>query len=293
MLPLYVRLGSTALLLAMIDLWGLDIGHLNPRDPVAAMKIWNRNPEKQQPLRDGKRCSALDVQRHLLELTRNQLSAPRGNVPDWSDDVIEAWQRLIDAACDEDNPDRTALDWVLHESLLRLVCTQHGFDWDKLPSIASAYVTLQGMPNGAWPHSNASSMNPRPPEQNQQEEFNAMLHSAAVEEDEFERAIQWLQPMLHLTSTEISEVGGRVWNCLEAELRRHLPQLTDAAIDRASHTPPQDTRAKIRAEFVSQFAGSTGGAGWDTLLKPDGLRIELPDPFESDIEACFAAGGIR
>jgi hypothetical protein len=194
------------------------------------------------------------------------------------------WDKLIHAAADEDCDDRVSLGWAMHESLLKYLCVQHDFDWLKLPTIAQVYVRLKALQGSLSPESDVSNLGYGRVGEPELEEIKAVLQAAAIKWDEFERATRWLQPILHLASTELLEVGRGASTCFEAEMRRHLPALTEELIAAARSIPPQDTRAKVRGAFVSKFAGTAGGAGWDALSHPDGRRIELPDPFDFDVE---------
>jgi hypothetical protein len=286
MLPLYVRLGSTALLLAMVDLWGVQLDDLCPQDPLEAMRIWNRNPARKVPVQGGMRLGALDVQRRLLDLVRRQLDRPPGAFPDWSQEVVAAWERLLDAASEKESPDRTALDWAIHESLLRHVCGQHGFDWEQLPAISQAYQCLVELQHTTSPITQAEILRQSDSGRSQMQRVSVLLDKGQVGWDVFDDSIRWLQPILHLASTDFVEIGEEgIWRYFEAEMRRHLPRLTEDLIDLAGSTPPQDTRAKIRGEFVTEFAGTNASAGWDALVRPDGCRIDLSDPFATSIEA--------
>lgn len=93
-----------------------------------------------------------------------------------------------------------------------------------------------------------------------------------------------LEGCQYVLAGHLLEVGRGASTCFEAEMRRRLPALTEELIAAARSIPPQDTRAKVRGAFVSKFAGTAGGAGWDALSHPDGRRIELPDPFDFDVE---------
>lgn len=281
MLQLYVRLGSTALLLAMADQWGLCLNDLAPADAIAAMKVWNRNPHEPLALKGGKRCSALDVQRRLVDKVRRQLDKPAGGVPVWANDVVAAWEKLIHAASNEDNADKTALDWAVHEGILRHLCAQHQVAWEKLPAMAKAYVQLGDMQRTTEPEMRADKLRRKPAGRQQLNVIRPELKQASISWRAFEQAIGQLQPLLHLASTAFLEYGRGMSTSFATEMRRGLPALTESMINRAATHPPTDTRAAVRAAFVKKHAAMRGGAaGWEVLVRPDGKKINLDDPFD-------------
>lgn len=230
MRQLYVRLGASALLLAMIDHWGVSLEHLKPQEPLNTLATWNRNPEVQQAVGGG-RLNAFDLQRCLLEIVRGKLDQPDGVAPRWAVQVVEEWECLLDAASDPLHEDRAALDWAVHEELLKKVAAHHRRSWATLP----------------------------------------------LDDPD------WLA-VLHWVSTQFTEVGRGAGASLAGELDRRPAGLTDDLVRRLASTPPDDTRAHIRAEFVRTYAGDQrAGAGWDRLRLPEGRGVELPDPFVNDV----------
>ena len=66
-------------------------------------------------------------------------------------------------------------------------------------------------------------------------------------------------------------------------------QLTDEAILRAVREPPQDTRARLRTALCDKFNIET--VDWSVVVVNDGTRrrIEMPDPYATDLEEPHAA----
>lgn len=279
---LYVRLASTALLLAMVDHWGLDVSRVGPADPLAALRAWNRDPGLRMPMADGRRASALDVQQRLADLVSGRLENPPGAVPAWANRSVELWRTLIGAARDEGDEARSALDWAVQRDLALGVCAESDVRWEELPPIAEALERLVSQLPAARrpadPAAWAATADARPA----YESAPAVADGTPIPWERFARVVGSVQPILHWVSLQLSEVGGAAHRESEHAARRVLPELSRARIAAAAGRPPADTRARVRGTFVQRHAGGRGAAaGWDRLTTA-GRSIDLPDPFSAE-----------
>ena len=143
----YLKVGTTALVLDMIEAGSVD-RDLRLEDPVAALQAISHDPSLSLPvaLRDGRRLTALQIQREYLEMAAKHVAATQ---PDGADeqtaDVLARWESVLDRL--EEDPMLLAeeLDWVAKLKLLNSYRSRDGLDWDdpKLHLIDLQYADLR------------------------------------------------------------------------------------------------------------------------------------------------------
>ncbi|PID58327.1 proteasome accessory factor PafA2 [candidate division KSB3 bacterium] len=124
----YLKLGSTALMLQMIEDGALD-DPLTLQNPLAAMHDVSRDLScsRPLPLDNGMSLSALEIQRRYLETAQRSIS-DRSEDP-YVKDLIETWAYVLD--CLGENPRLLChkLDWVIKHELLQQYCDSRRCDW--------------------------------------------------------------------------------------------------------------------------------------------------------------------
>jgi len=131
-LSTYLKLGTTALVLAMIEDKFLT-GDLSIDGAVAQLRAVSHDPSCTHliPLRDGRRLTALNVQMEYLELARKYTQDRFGSdVDDVTADVLDRWESALATLADD--PMRLAgqLDWVTKLQLIEGYRTRDGIGWD-------------------------------------------------------------------------------------------------------------------------------------------------------------------
>lgn len=120
----YVDVGSTLLLTRLIDL-GQPVGRAVALDsPVAALHSFSADPKCRttvQAGRCGRQLTAVEIQRHYLDMARRALDAGEWKMPAWAWELCERWDSLLKAIEDgapESVADRLdwATKWILFES---------------------------------------------------------------------------------------------------------------------------------------------------------------------------------
>jgi Pup amidohydrolase len=119
----YLKLGSTALVLAMIeDGWLAENGiDLAVENPVAALRAVSHDPSLQHliRLRDGRQLTGVQLQMEYLEQARKFSEDRQGvDIDDDTADVLGRWESVLTRL--EDNPMSLAgeLDWVAKLAIL-------------------------------------------------------------------------------------------------------------------------------------------------------------------------------
>ena len=98
----FLKLGTTALLLAMIEDGALNVDGLTLADPVAAVRAVSADPElaRTVELSDGRRVRPLEIQVALFEATTKYVEAEGGSALGSeveAADVLERWGRTLEA----------------------------------------------------------------------------------------------------------------------------------------------------------------------------------------------------
>ncbi len=131
----YLKVGVTALVLALIEDDGFDGVDLTLANPVQAIRLVSYDTTLKSPLEmaDGTVCTALEVQWELFSLARKY--AEQRGLECLGDeavgrDVLERWESVLHGL--ETDPANVArqVDWVAKLQLIEGYQDRHGLDWD-------------------------------------------------------------------------------------------------------------------------------------------------------------------
>ena len=131
-LSAYLKFGTTALIVRLIDA-GLCRGNLlRFRSPRSAMYAYARDPDcrAEGELRDGRRFTAVQVQREYLEMVEHNINADF--MPGWAPQVCERWGQVLDQLETDPSSLSTSLDWAIKHALFRDRVSRSGRSWDQL-----------------------------------------------------------------------------------------------------------------------------------------------------------------
>ena len=128
----YLKLGSTALVLAMIEdkFLGTD---LSIEAPVAELRAISHDPTCRRlvTLKDGRKMTAVQLQAEYLELARKFTEDKYGDdVDDITVDVLDRWESVLNRLAEDPMQLSKELDWVAKLELLEGYRTRDGLDWD-------------------------------------------------------------------------------------------------------------------------------------------------------------------
>lgn len=139
-----LKMGTTAIMLAMLEAGGLDGLDWWPQEPVREMHAVSHDVSlrHQMHLSDGRRRSALQVQGELLELA--EAFCGSGADPQ-TREVLDSWASVLDDL--ETEPSRAAdrVDWVAKHRLMEGFREREGLDWgaSRLQLIDLQYADLR------------------------------------------------------------------------------------------------------------------------------------------------------
>jgi proteasome accessory factor A len=125
---IYLRNGVTALVLSMIEDGAID-RNLSLRDPVRAIKEVSHDPtcRREIDLDRGGKASAVQVQLEYLELAQRYAS---GSEDPMTRDLLERWQRTLEALQRDPMELSTEIDWVIKKAMIESFMERKGLDWE-------------------------------------------------------------------------------------------------------------------------------------------------------------------
>jgi Pup amidohydrolase len=128
----YLKLGTTALVLAMIE-DGFLTWDLAMQAPVAALRAVSHDPTLTQTvtLRDGRRLTAVQVQMEYYEQARKYVEDRFGtDVDETTADVLRRWEAVLTKLAEDPMSCHRELDWVAKLRVLEGYRSRDGVDWD-------------------------------------------------------------------------------------------------------------------------------------------------------------------
>jgi proteasome accessory factor A len=127
----YLKLGTTALVLAMIEERFLD-GDLALETPVAELRAISHDPSCQHlvTLRDGRRMTAVELQMEYLDRARKYTEDRYGaDVDEMTADVLNRWESVLTRLAEDPMLTSRELDWVAKLELLEGYRTRDRLGW--------------------------------------------------------------------------------------------------------------------------------------------------------------------
>ncbi len=129
----YLKLGTTSLVIAMIEDHWLDGVDLTPSRPVAELHAVSHDPTLRHKvaLRDGRRMTGLQLQMEYLEQARKYVEDRYGSDADPDTvDVLDRWESVLTRLASDPTSLATELDWVAKLQLLEAYRDRDGLGWD-------------------------------------------------------------------------------------------------------------------------------------------------------------------
>jgi len=127
----YLKLGTTALVLAMIEDRFL-VGDLSIEAPVSELRAISHDPSCRHlvALRDGRRMTAVQLQLEYLELARKYTEDKYGtDVDEATADVLDRWENVLGRLAEDPMLAARELDWVTKLEILEGYRARDGLDW--------------------------------------------------------------------------------------------------------------------------------------------------------------------
>ena len=128
----YLKLGTTALVLAMIEDRFLA-GDLSVEGPVAELRAISHDPTCRHllTLRDGRKMTAVQLQMEYLELARKYTEDKYGtDVDEATADVLSRWESVLTRLAEDPMQLSRELDWVTKLEIVEGYRTRDGLAWN-------------------------------------------------------------------------------------------------------------------------------------------------------------------
>ena len=128
-LSTYLKVGTTSLVLAMIEARALTEA-ITIEDPVEALQAISHDPSltHEVRLRDGRRMTAIEVQRLYLEMAEKFVDQ-RGEADAQTADVLSRWAAVLDDLAADPMRCADRLDWPAKLRLLEGYRSRDGLGW--------------------------------------------------------------------------------------------------------------------------------------------------------------------
>lgn len=129
----YLKFGTTALIVRLIEADACDGRSLGLHRPVQAMNAFARDPhcKIKRRVRNGARLTAVEVQRAYLESAEAALG--EDFMPDWAPRVCERWRTVLDELENDPRSLSTRLDWATKLALFENRVGRSAEQWGELP----------------------------------------------------------------------------------------------------------------------------------------------------------------
>ncbi|TDC59955.1 proteasome accessory factor PafA2, partial [Actinomadura sp. GC306] len=130
-LSTYLKLGTTSLVLAMIEDGFLTVD-LSVDMPVASLRAISHDPSCKHllTLRDGRKMTAVQLQMEYLEQSRKYVEDRFGaDVDEMTKDVLDRWESVLHRLGEDPMQLSRELDWVAKLALLEGYRSRDNIDW--------------------------------------------------------------------------------------------------------------------------------------------------------------------
>jgi len=128
----YLKVGTTALIVALIEADALPAQDVALTKPLAAMRKIARDPSlgARVELENGTRMTGIEIQRVYLEAAEAKIGTDV--LPPWAADVCSRWRMVLDRLSVGPDAVANTLDWAIKRTLYAEHCSSRGTSWAAL-----------------------------------------------------------------------------------------------------------------------------------------------------------------
>jgi len=297
---IFLRVGVTALVVAMIE-EGLRPGdQLKLFSPLEAMRAFAGDPRCQQTVTTtrGESLTAVAIQRRYLSLAEAHL--PDAFMPPWAEEVCLQWRQVLDLL-EHGSPEAlaTRLDWAIRYSILHQFLAGQGYSWPAVQQwnqVAEASGKL--LAEKTLPP-NLPDLQVLYEEDHLGDEvfpgFLPQLRQHGASPEGFKK-FRAMRSRVFELDTRFGQLGNAgVFTQLDGAgvLHHHFPGVDN--LEHARQFPPSVGRANLRGECVRRL-GSTNASrqgclcDWSAIWDESQRRfLDLSDPFVQHADWKFLA----
>lgn len=257
-LSAWLRVGTTALIVALVDAGQRPAGAINLDDPLRALHAFAADPRgtATAATAGGSPLTAVAIQRQYLAAVEAHL--PEHILPPWAGDVCARWRAVLDDLEQGTAQAATALDWAIKLPLYRERARLRGFDWDALPAwsdiIARMRLAWVRSSRGTEPFQVEAALERDSPIADEVAKLTRQVHAARRGWEELPRLLALRDELceIDLRFGQLGDDG--IFNRLDAAglLTHHVDGID--RIDVAMTEPPNVRSAQRRAQLVRELA---------------------------------------
>jgi proteasome accessory factor A len=289
-LAVWLKVGATALVVAMIEA-GLRPGEsLQLAEPLEAMRHFARDTEcrAEVPGKDAPPLTAIGIQRHYLDIAESHVHD--SFMPAWAADVCREWRRVLDLLEAGSSALETVLDWQIKLALFKSRVARHGLTWEACEQWTSLLNALTGVVLR-----DAADDDSDPGEEpiaarksrigDQVKRLAPAIKARGLSIADLARFLTLRQELFEI-DTRFGQLGdGGIFAALDhaGVLNHHVQGVED--IDAAVLSAPFTSRARLRGEWIRRLAPSQGQhlCDWQGIRDHEKKRVlDLSDPFETE-----------
>jgi len=297
-LAAWLRVGTTALVVAMID-GGVSCSEKVELDaPIEALRTVAGNPACDRPLRlkGGSTVTAIQIQRHYL--TQARAHARESFMPAWTDAVCERWEDVLNRLARGPDYVSTCLDWAIKLVIYRDRVRRRGLTWAALHEwtrVIEAIERIRRTSAGPVPALTAAVLESDARLRGEAEKLAPSLRNASGNWADLDGVLALRRELFEVDSRWGLLGPGGVFDEIDrAGVLEHRVPGVDG-IDEAVEQPPREGRAGVRGKVIQRvWLGRVNYVcGWEHISDfQAGLRLDLSDPL-TDVEIWRPALGRR
>jgi len=282
----WLKVGVTAVVVALIDGGESPGDAVRPRNPLEAMRTFARDPTCRAtvPLQKGSQVTALTIQRHYLELAEARLG--ESFMPPFAESVCREWRAMLERL--EGAPDSvaTTLDWAIKYALYTERARRRGTDWTSLETWSdvvrrlAAVIGIAPFMEGEVPMELITGGSS--PARSLARRLARSLRAHGMSWDGLVPFLRLRHDLCEIDA-RFGQLGERgIFDALDraGALAHRVPGVDD--LEQAMEIPPAVGRARRRGELVRELAGDPSRymcewrAVWDCK---ESRRLDMSDPF--------------
>jgi proteasome accessory factor A len=284
-LGILLKIGATNLVVRLIEAGVCSGNAMALKSPLAAMRGFSSDPSctRREALSNGKKLSAIEIQRHYLEAAEAHLS--HRFMPPWAGEVCAEWRRMLERLGDGADGVSTVLDWGIKLSLYREHARKRGFQWDELRDwnlLAASIAPELGCPDPGSVRFQPERLLGEGGGAEARLRLAPLLESRGASWEKLHSFLA-LRAELFEIDTRFGEVGpSGIFAALDAAgvLDHSLSGLRD--IEEAMSQPPSGGRARERGQAILRHCQEPKrySVGWQQIVDHQLDRVlDLSDPF--------------
>ena len=274
---MYLSYGVTALLMMMVN-QGHRLGaDVQLKDAVSAMRLFSLDPhlKVKVPLADGKRATAIDIQRRYHAHAKQYLESE--NYPEWAYEAFEHWTQTLDQLESDPRQLENRLDTYLKLRMFDRQLERHQCSWKQLQTALGQLDKLRG----AAPEQVVRALL-NETSQGLESDHQALYEKLAKKRDYRGGNLEMLRFALRMQALELNyhELGG-LFDRMLATGYIDSVVVTPEKVRHALGNPPSGGRAEQRSQSIQQVQGNAGWAcDWEYVINEADQRwYDLRDPF--------------